>query len=73
MRLDIDFGLTSEVEGYVVELDNVRTLELVITPDKSGRHACASLEPVMNFRCKYMWLDPVSLTISCEITLSPRH
>jgi hypothetical protein len=36
-------GVTSEVEDYVVDLDNVAALELVIIPDISGGHACASL------------------------------
>ena len=36
-------NVTSEVEDYVVDLDNVAALELVITPDISGGHACASL------------------------------
>jgi hypothetical protein len=36
-------GVTSEVENYVVDLDGVAALELVIIPDISGGHACASL------------------------------
>ena len=36
-------SVTSEVEDYVVDLDNVAALELVIIPDISGGHACASL------------------------------
>ncbi len=36
--------VTSEVEDYLVALDGVRALELVIIPDISGGHACASLE-----------------------------
>ena len=36
--------VTSEVEDYLVDLDGVRVLELVIIPDISGGHACASLE-----------------------------
>ncbi len=36
--------VTSEVEDYLVDLDGVRALELVIIPDISGGHACASLE-----------------------------
>jgi hypothetical protein len=35
--------VTSEVEDYVVDLDGVAALELVIIPDISGGHACASL------------------------------
>jgi hypothetical protein len=33
-----------EVEDYAVELSNVRVLELIIVPDKSGGKARASLE-----------------------------
>ena len=33
-----------EVEDYAVELSNVRVLELIIVPDKSGGDARASLE-----------------------------
>jgi nuclear transport factor 2 (NTF2) superfamily protein len=33
-----------EVEDYAVELSDVRVLELIIVPDKSGSEACASLE-----------------------------
>jgi hypothetical protein len=36
-------GVTSEVEDYALDLDNVAALELVIIPDISGGHACASL------------------------------
>ncbi len=36
-------GVTSEVEDYGVDLDGVAALELVIIPDISGGHACASL------------------------------
>ena len=36
-------GVTSEVEDYVVDLDGVAALKLVIIPDISGGHACASL------------------------------
>ena len=36
-------GATPEVEDYRVELDGVTTLELIITPDKSGGAARASL------------------------------
>jgi hypothetical protein len=35
--------VTSEVEDYAVELNDVAALELVITPDISGGFACASL------------------------------
>jgi hypothetical protein len=35
--------VTSEVEDYAVDLDGVAALELVIIPDISGGHACASL------------------------------
>ncbi len=36
-------GVSSEVEDYVVDLAGVAALELVIIPDISGGHACASL------------------------------
>jgi hypothetical protein len=36
-------GATQELEDYRVELDGVTTLELIITPDKSGGAARASL------------------------------
>jgi len=37
-------SVTSEVEDYALDLDGVAALELVIIPDISGGHACASLE-----------------------------